>query len=366
MLFFSASGQEKDFTFLINGNINCKQGKVKLFPALPERYYPSNSLFEPVEIKDGKFVIKGVCRYPLALMLRVDSAGDPVYMSDVFFVTPGVQSIQCNIDSVFETPIILNSAMEEYLGKYKKHILQVEETKKQLNKIKDSINGVFNINLADTVLTRLVTKNASLSVVINENSYQYVKANSKSFVALWMLAKRLEQRYMPIFDSVYEWFAAPLKSTPTGQAIQKQLASSKLVGIGTLFPTIFVLDTLNKRYSLSSKTHFKYTLIDFWHSRCSPCISQFPHLTNLYNSYHQKGFEILGISVDSQKQVPAWKAVMKKHNLPWKQYLDESGKLAAEFGISNYPSNFLLDEKGTVVAVDISMNELELRLRKGL
>ena len=61
----------------------------------------------------------------------------------------------------------------------------------------------------------------------------------------------------------------------------------------------------------------KYTLIDFWASWCSPCCAEMPMLKKIYNKYHKKGFNIIGISLDSD---PAkWKESIKRLELPWHQ-----------------------------------------------
>jgi thiol-disulfide isomerase/thioredoxin len=97
-----------------------------------------------------------------------------------------------------------------------------------------------------------------------------------------------------------------------------------------------------------------YVLIDFWASWCGPCLQELPNVVNCYEKYHEKGFEIIGISFDN-KQTP-WIAAVKRLNMNWPQLSDLQGwkSLAAvTFGINSIPANILVDPQGRIVALDL-------------
>jgi thiol-disulfide isomerase/thioredoxin len=94
----------------------------------------------------------------------------------------------------------------------------------------------------------------------------------------------------------------------------------------------------------------KVVLIDFWATWCPPCKHIAPDVLDLYKKYHSQGLEVVGVSVDSDKQ--ALLETVKTEGLPWPQYCDFKGadnEVAAKFGIEQFPTLFLLNKKGVVV-----------------
>src|SRR5690606_29268792 len=74
----------------------------------------------------------------------------------------------------------------------------------------------------------------------------------------------------------------------------------------------------------------KYTFIDFWFSRCRPCLEQMPHVISLYDQHHAKGFNVMGISTDKTANIDLWKKRIIEKNIPWKNYLDENALEASK------------------------------------
>jgi thiol-disulfide isomerase/thioredoxin len=105
-------------------------------------------------------------------------------------------------------------------------------------------------------------------------------------------------------------------------------------------------------------------LIDFWASWCGPCRMNNPHLVKLYGKYHNKGLEILGISLDNNSQ--AWKAAIGQDGIRWPQVIDIKGwdaASAATYGVNSIPASFLLDRNGVIRAVNLVGWRLESKIK---
>ncbi len=95
------------------------------------------------------------------------------------------------------------------------------------------------------------------------------------------------------------------------------------------------------------KLRGKVVLVDFWASWCGPCVSEMPNVVATYAKLHDKGFEILGISLDQDK--PAMEGALKKLGMTWQQYFDGKGwqnTISTSFGINSIPAAWLIDKKG--------------------
>ena len=91
----------------------------------------------------------------------------------------------------------------------------------------------------------------------------------------------------------------------------------------------------------------KVVLVDFWASWCGPCIAEMPNVVAIYQQLHPKGFEIVGISLDQDKNL--MQEAVKKHGMEWAQYFDGGGwqnKISRGFGIDSIPAAWLIDKKG--------------------
>lgn len=107
----------------------------------------------------------------------------------------------------------------------------------------------------------------------------------------------------------------------------------------------------------------KVVLVDFWASWCGPCRKTNPALVKLYAKFKNDGFEIFGISIDDDKA--AWKNAIIKDKMPWTHVLETggwNGPVASAWKIQQIPSSYLLDRSGKLVAVDLSVPDLEKKI----
>lgn len=111
----------------------------------------------------------------------------------------------------------------------------------------------------------------------------------------------------------------------------------------------------------------KVVLVDFWATWCGPCVAELPNVLKAYDQYHSKGFEIIGISLDSDKAKLEKFIADKK--MPWPQDFTGDGwktSLAQKFGINSIPATFLIGKDGKVAATNLRGSALEAAVKKEL
>ncbi len=118
-----------------------------------------------------------------------------------------------------------------------------------------------------------------------------------------------------------------------------------ILKIGSLAPNLMVKDVEGKEHKLSDFKG-KVVLINFWASWCPPCLIEMPSLASAYQKFKEKGFEILAINLDDKVENAIDFA--KKEKIPFKIFLDPSGKSAQDFLVYGLPYTVLLDREGKV------------------
>jgi len=108
-------------------------------------------------------------------------------------------------------------------------------------------------------------------------------------------------------------------------------------------------------------------LIDFWATWCGPCRAEMPNVLATYKKYHGRGFEIIGVSLDDDRQ----KVVnyIKNNGMTWPQYFDGQGwgnKLAVKYGIEAIPATYLLNGNGVIIGTDLRGDDLSQAVAEAL
>jgi len=193
----------------------------------------------------------------------------------------------------------------------------------------------------------------------------FVKTHTKSIVGIAALKKLSESiEDCNVLTGLYESFTGNVKNSTAGKAYAKTLAIMKATAVGAAAPEFTQNDTTGRPVSLTS-FRGKYVLVDFWASWCGPCRAENPNVVAVYSKYHDKGFEILGVSLDDEKSHTNWLHAIKNDKLMWQQVSDLQGwnnQAGQMYGIRSIPQNFLLDPSGKIIAKNLRGKDLEKKL----
>lgn len=192
---------------------------------------------------------------------------------------------------------------------------------------------------------------------------QFIADNPKSFYSAYLIASRNSDPYDEI-KPLYDLLDESVKRNGMGKNLAKKLEILEKSLIGKQIADFVQTDTAGKPVKFSS-FRGKYVLIDFWASWCAPCRAENPNVLKSYNEFKDKGFTVVGISLDDKAL--NWKKAIHDDKMPWTQLSDLKGwknEVSTSFGIQAVPSNFLIDPNGKIIAKDLRGPMLESKLKQ--
>lgn len=249
----------------------------------------------------------------------------------------------------------------------------------------DSLTTLYNQTTVKN-LQQIINKEFSREYLdIKRKQIAFIVKNSGSLAAIYALNQRIpgdEVLFGGEKDIVYfrlvadeveknypnSPYLAGLKATITHYDNQVEFANKIEAALNSEpanFPEIEIPDMFGKKQSLTEIQKGKVLLLDFWSIADPNAAFHNAELKELYSKYHDRGFEIYQVSVDTSK--PAWVEIVQQQKLPWVSVCDfkGGGSIGVQlFGITSVPQNFLLDREGNIVARNAYGDNLAKELKK--
>lgn len=352
--------KDNQFHFKINGTINADTGTVHLI--FDAEYIPSKAREIVARVEHNKFSIAGYIPEPQAVFIVLDDR----YKSDKFIIEKGIQTISINTNSAQKVPVVLNNTMINEYPRYTTFFKQLDMKRSLYFQKLDSLYKIHNYQLPSVINLNIKKEDDNLYAEGNQLLLRYTEKNPSSKIAFWELIRKMSWGYEPLFDSIYNSFSSELKNGYAGRILNKKLESGKQLSVGKQFPPFQCVNRSNEKFSSAIFLKSKFTLVDFWYSGCAPCRGQFDRLKDLYKQFSNKGFEIVGISVDRDTDKKKWEDIIINDKLIWQQYWDINGKNTKSLSINAFPTNFLIDSTGKIIVRNISLEALDELLSKSL
>ncbi|MCY1500860.1 Thiol-disulfide oxidoreductase ResA [compost metagenome] len=226
----------------------------------------------------------------------------------------------------------------------------------------DSLSNLLSTSKDPDVKNVIRTKIEALNRAERASYIEYVATHPHSIIAANVLKIYSSTWGKEKTQELYEKLSAEIKSSAYGRDINDYLSLAQDIRVGGRFADFEQADTEGKTIKLSA-IKAKYILLEFWGSWCGPCRAENPNLVKTYQMYRHKGFEILGVAADDNKT--QWLQAVKQDKLPWPNVCDLKGdqnKAVLIYGINAFPTNFLIDENGVIIAKNLRGEALQKKL----
>lgn len=362
LLPFTIKAQNQNFTI---------RGKLKNveYPAKVYMIYTVNGrlLKDSSIVNNDSFTLKGTVHEPTKAFLALMTKGAGLYSAPApdqvgVYLENGTITVSSN------GPLAQAKIGGTKLNKDQQDLMDVIRPfsikEKELNAAYTSANG------NDELLVKIKSEYDELAIKKEKAQIAFIKGHPASVVSLNLI----RSSFNPVSDPPKSRMLIGLlsKDLQENKAAKRFLEGVKVVKkleIGDMAPQFSMNNIKDEKISISSYQG-KYLLLDFWASWCVPCRKENPNVIKAFNTFKDKNFDILGVSIDAgENGKKAWIEAIKQDGLTWEQVCDLKGsgnEAAILYQVDAIPTNFLIDPTGKIIAKNLRGMELETKLNEVL
>ena len=346
----------EDKSILLKGKIGNLDSPAKLYLSyfVDDEEHNDSTFFNK-----GNFSFEGSLEYPATSRLILDYTGDGMIPAaqagNILYLYLDKGTVKIKSPDSLQNIVFVKSPINDENKRYLQAIGgQVQDISKRMN---EKYSQAPEEQRADTAFMNGLNREYRklLDERINKQK-QYIKDNPNSFLSLFAISEtNVSKDNVDEIEPLFLAIDAKYRETSTGKAFAQRISAAKNIQIGKKAPDFTQNDPNGNPIKLSD-FQGKYLLIDFWASWCGPCRQENPNVVKAYAEYKDKGFEILGVSLDYKDGKEAWLAAIEKDGLTWPQVSDLKGwnnAVSSMYGVRAVPQNYLLDPQGIIIAENL-------------
>lgn len=367
LLFTSCNSETKRDSYVISGNAKGIYNGIRVYLKTLDQNNRQVDIDTAV-VMNEKFSFEGKVLGPEMCYLFINSVNGNLPI----IIENSEISIDIDKDNLSASKIF-GTKTNEALSGFSEKMNALNEKRRNLNlELREAATA--NDNEKTTALNNEF-KNMNLEMA--NFPFEFINNNKDNYYSLILLESMLKVRnadLQKITDS-YQILDESLKNSIKGKEILVKVDAAKMIleaqsrtEIGKIAPEFSAPTPEGKILSLS-EVRGKITLIDFWAAWCGPCRRENPNIVKVYEKYHDKGLEIIGVSLDGNTRQADpkadWIKAINDDNLTWHQISNLNyfnGPIAKMYNIQSIPSSFILDAEGKIVAKNLRGAALEEKI----
>lgn len=304
---------------------------------------------DSVVTKDGRFVWEADIAEPQKMYIMFPNR----YFD--FFVEPGDMEITGSADALHALKVS-GSALQDEADAFERSLKDLTDREQPLYQQYGKGTDAEQRALEETLQAIRAEKRA--------RGAEYIRNHPASRFSLSLVQDRAAMGAYEDIKPLYELLSPSMRASAGGKQLEERLEVLKRSAIGEQMLNFTQNDMEGK------PVHFadfkgKYVLVDFWASWCGPCRAENPNVLKEYNKYKDKGFTVVGVSLD--EHADRWKKAVEEDGMPWTQVSDLKGwenEVSTYYGIRGIPSTLLVDPQGKIIAKDLRGELLAKKLEE--
>ncbi len=345
-LFFACNSND-DNRFRVEADMEgVADGWVVLTKVVEENMTPVDS----VKAQDGKFSFSGTIEN--TEMYYLDFKENNIF--DRFFIKPG----KITISESLQEPVVEESEAHAVFDRFNREMKQFDERGLELTQ---NYHEAKENNDTETA-KKIEEEFRKFEEEQIDHILEFAARHPSSVASPYIIANNTYLFEVEEMQRALEAFDASISDSKYVVMISDQVEKLSRISVGQPAPGFTQKNPEGTEISLSD-FRGQHLLIDFWASWCQPCRAENPNLVEAYQKFKDQGFEILGVSLDRDKQ--SWLKAIEADGLTWPQVSDLkywSNEASDLYAVSSIPANFLLNPEGVIIAKNLRGDKLEEKL----
>jgi peroxiredoxin len=311
---------------------------------------------DSAQLVDSKVLFEGTLNGPQMVYLKVGDSRKVVN----FFGENSEIKVSAKLEDLENTVVNGSAVHDQFLG-FQEYMKPIDEKEQ---KIRDDYREAAQAGDSE----KMQALSGDFDKVYDEQQnmlYQYIADKNSSYMAPFVIKRylvyELDENKL---DSLLQKLDPSVHDSPDYISLNERVEILKKVAVGQPALDFTLSDPDGNPIALSSFKG-KVLLIDFWASWCGPCRKENPNVVKLYDDFNDKGFEILGVSLDESRE--RWLKAIEDDSLTWPHVSDlegwqsSAGKL---YGVNSIPATVLVNSEGIIIDKDLRGEELRKKLEE--
>ncbi|HJV78388.1 MAG TPA: TlpA disulfide reductase family protein [Paludibacter sp.] len=361
--------------FVLKGKIEGKPtGKISIsYTVFSNTDNKWTTVYDTVAVKNGDFLFHGSIREPLNAWLSYNGKSTSFYIEptnmELYLPKNNIEKFKLQGSKTQDDAELLASGTKKSADLVEALFGQLKPIREQLDTLKETHLDYKKLSDKKEYIERQMD---SIRNLIAQKEIGFIRSNPNS--ALPVVSFTIEYLYSRGYlslDSAKIFFnnlPEKVRLSCLGMETNKFIQIFENVRVGKTAPDFNTPDMNGKMVHLCDFRGKSYVMLDFWASWCGPCLRGVPHLKKAYAKYHEKGFEVVGVSVDRSND--EWLTAIKKHDISnWHHVLSVQSlekrsqgytndeDIDAKYPVSPIPRYVLIDKAGAIIGMWESYSE---------